>query len=222
MLLGITSVLIGYLFGSIPIAYTIAKLRKGVDIREVGVRNMGAGNVIREIGLWEGAVVSVVDIAKGSVAVLVARALAVDHPWVLGAGFAAVLGHNFPVYIGFRGGRGAATVIGVFLALAPLTTLYALLPIGVVLAVTRNIFASIFIVCPLLPVLLWLLEGSLVLVIYSVVTILFVILRSLHRFYELKTLRFRLLSRCSPDFEEESRRDSPPASSAVETDDSVK
>jgi glycerol-3-phosphate acyltransferase PlsY len=218
MILGFTSVLIGYLLGSFPVAYIIAKLRKGVDIREVGVRNMGAGNVIREIGLWEGAVVSIVDIAKGSAAILVARALAVDQLWVLGAGFAAILGHNFPVYIGFRGGRGAATLIGVFLALAPLTTLYALLPIGVVLAITRNIFASIFLVCPLLPILLWFLEGSLLLVIYSVVLMLFVIFRSLHRFYELKNIRFRLMSwfavkdRQKPDY------GSLPSSSDIETD----
>jgi glycerol-3-phosphate acyltransferase PlsY len=218
MILGFTSLLIGYLFGSIPMAYIIAKLRKGVDIREIGVCNMGAGNVIREIGLWEGAVVSIVDIAKGSAAILVARALAVDQPWVLGAGFAAILGHNYPVYIGFRGGRGAATLIGVFLALAPLTTFYALLPIGIVLAITRNIFASIFIACPVLPVLLWFLEGSLVLVIYSIVVMLFVILRSLHRFYELKTLRFRLLSWFTDKDKRKADSPSLPSSSDIEAD----
>jgi glycerol-3-phosphate acyltransferase PlsY len=221
MVLGFTSVLIGYLLGSIPVAYIITKLRKGVDIREIGVCNMGAGNVIREVGLWEGAVVSIFDIAKGSAAILIARAFAVDQPWVLGAGFAAILGHNFPVYIGFRGGRGAATLIGVFLALAPLTTFYALLPIGIVLAITRNIFASIFIACPALPILLWFLEGSLMLVIYSIVVMLFVILRSLHRFYELKTLRFRLLSWFTDKKGQKSEHDSLPSSSTIRTDNRI-
>jgi len=83
MLLGFASIIIGYLLGSFPAAYIIAKQRKGIDIREVGVRNMGSGNVKREVGLWEGFVVLIADVAKGAGAILVAQALGVPQPWVL-------------------------------------------------------------------------------------------------------------------------------------------
>ena len=75
ILLGIAAVAIGYLLGGFPTAYIVARLRKGIDIREVGVRNMGAGNIIREIGKMEGAVVSIVDIGKGTAVIYIAQAL---------------------------------------------------------------------------------------------------------------------------------------------------
>lgn len=115
MLLELIAILIGYLLGSIPTAYIIAKLRKGIDIREVDVGNVGAASTFRQIGLWEGAVVFLVDAAKGAAAILVAQALGVYQPWFLVAGFAAILGHSFPFSIGFRGGQGVSTIMGIFL-----------------------------------------------------------------------------------------------------------
>ncbi len=110
MLLGLGAISIGYLLGSIPSAYIMARLRKGIDIRQFGVGNMGAANVIRNVGVWEGIVVGLVDIAKGAAAILIARALNVSQPWLLGTGFSALLGHNFPVFVGFRDGKGSATI----------------------------------------------------------------------------------------------------------------
>ena len=100
MLLGFTVIVVGYFLGSIPSAYIMARLRKGIDIRNCGVGNVGAVNVYRHVGVWEGLVVAFADIAKGAAAVLIAQALGVTQLWVLGAGFAALLGHNYPIFIG--------------------------------------------------------------------------------------------------------------------------
>lgn len=178
MLLEIASILVGYMLGSIPAAFIVAKLRKGIDIREVGRGNMGAVNVMREVGMWEGALVAVVDVGKGAAAIIFGQALGVSQPWLLGAGGAAVLGHSFPVYIGFRGGQGVATVIGVVLVLSPVVTGIACGIIGVALLLTRHIFASIVIAAPFFPLIMWLVERSPTLVLFALAIVLFIGFRS--------------------------------------------
>ncbi len=192
MLLGLIAVSIGYLLGSIPAAYAMAKLRKGIDIREVGAGNMGAGNVIREIGLIEGLVVGGVDIGKGAATILIAQALGVSQLWVLAAGFAAILGHIFPVYIGFRGGQGVSTAIGIFAVLSPPSTLIVLLPLGALMATTRQIFASTLIIGPLLPLVIWLVDGERILIAYALFIVLFLLYRSRRRFREVRQFTGRI------------------------------
>ena len=188
-MVNVAAPVIGYLLGSIPAAYIMAKWRKGIDIREVGVGNMGAGNVIREVGLVEGAVVAVVDIGKGAAAIAVAQfLLGVSQAWVLGAGLAAIMGHSFPIYIGFRGGQGVATVIGIFSVLAPLATLITLLPLGAVLLISRNIFASTLVMGPLLPLVVWLVEGSTTLTLYALGIVGLLVFRSRHRLREARAV----------------------------------
>lgn len=189
MLLNVAAPVIGYLMGSIPSAYIMAKWRKGIDIREVGVGNMGAGNVIREVGLLEGGIVAVVDIGKGAAAIAMAEyLLGVSQVWVLGAGLAAIIGHSFPIYIGFRGGQGVATVIGIFSVLAPLATLITLLPLGAVLFISRRIFASVLVMGPLLPLVLWLVEGSTTLTLYALGIVGILVFRSRHRLGEARAV----------------------------------
>ena len=171
MLQGLAAIVIGYLLGSFPTAYIVAKLSKGIDIRDVDVRNMGAGAVIRQVGRRAGAAVAITDIAKGSASVLVARALGVSEPWVLGAAFAAVVGHNLPVYVGFRGGQGAATLIGAFLMLSPLATAVCFAIMAIALYVTRQIFSILIIASPFLPLFIWLFGGSLMTIIFSLVVV---------------------------------------------------
>ena len=188
-MVNVAAPVIGYLLGSIPAAYIMAKWRKGIDIREVGVGNMGAGNVIREVGLVEGAVVAVVDIGKGAAAIAVAQSLlGVSQVWVMGAGLAAIMGHSFPIYIGFRGGQGVATVIGIFSVLAPLATLITLLPLGAVLLISRNIFASTLVMGPLLPLVVWLVEGSTTLTLYALGIVGLLVFRSRHRLREARAV----------------------------------
>ncbi len=188
MILGLAAILIGYLLGSIPSAYIITKLRKGVDIRDIDAGNVGAGSVFRQVGMWEGAVVSIADIAKGAAAILIAQALEVSQPWVLGAGFASILGHSFPIYIGFRGGQGVATVMGVFFALVPLAMVITLAPMGILLLFTHHIFSMVCYSAPFLPFFIWLFDGSLTLIIYSLAIIAFILFRNRHK---LRNVRVR-------------------------------
>jgi glycerol-3-phosphate acyltransferase PlsY len=179
MLLGILSIIIGYLLGSIPTAYIVSRIRKGIDIRNIGSRNMGGANVMREIGAREGVFVGLIDVAKGAGAILIAQALNISELWVFGAGFTALVGHNFPVFARFRGGRGSATIIGIFLALAPEAMLITLAVVAIPFFTTRKFGAAILIGFALLPVFLWLLEGSLALVRYALVIDVFMLIRNL-------------------------------------------
>jgi glycerol-3-phosphate acyltransferase PlsY len=188
MSLGILSIIIGYLLGSIPTAYIVARLRKGIDIRNVGSGNMGGANVMREIGTHEGIFVGLIDIAKGAVAILIAQALNISELWVFGAGFAALVGHNFPVFAGFRGGKGSATVIGIFLVLAPKAMLVMLVVVVIPFFTTRKFSAAILIGIALvvvgfvlLPLFIWLFEGSLMLVRYVLAIGIFMLVRNLSR-----------------------------------------
>lgn len=184
MLLGPVSIVIGYLLGSIPTAYIMSKVRKGIDIREVDTRNMGAGSTFRQIGIWEGFVVFAVDAGKGAGAVLIAQALGVSQPFVLAAGFAAILGHSYPFAIGFRGGQGVSTIMGIFFVLAPEVMLIMLGLLGLALLLTRHIFSMTCIAAPFLPLLIWLFDKSVMLLCYSLVIIAFVLFRNLHRLKE--------------------------------------
>jgi glycerol-3-phosphate acyltransferase PlsY len=179
MLPGILSIIIGYLLGSIPTAYIVSRLRKGIDIRNVGSGNMGSANVMRQIGIHEGIFVGLIDIAKGAGAILIARALNVSEPWVLGTGFAALVGHNFPVFAGFRGGRGSATIIGIFLVLAPKSILVTLVVVAIPFFTSRKFTGAIIIGFALLPLFGWLFEGSLALVRYALAVDLFMLVRNL-------------------------------------------
>jgi len=186
MLPGILSIIIGYLLGSIPTAYIVVRKRKGIDIRNVGSRNMGAANVVREIGIYEGVFVMLIDIAKGAGAILIAQALGISELWVFGAGFAALVGHNFPVFAGFRGGKGSATVIGIFLVLAPLSMLVTFVIVAIPFFATRKFSAAILIgialvvvAFVLLPLFIWLFEDSLMLVRYVLPIGIFMLVRNL-------------------------------------------
>ena len=102
-----------YLLGSIPTAYIIGKFRKGTDIRKVGSKNMGAMNVIYNVGFWWGALVLAIDIGKGVIAMLIAKHLKIPELAYYATGVVVILGHNFPVFLKFRGGKGGATAVGV-------------------------------------------------------------------------------------------------------------
>lgn len=131
------AVVAAYLLGSIPFAY-LAGLTRGVDIRTVGSRNVGATNVFRTLGRRIGVAVMVLDIAKGAVAVVVAEAIT-DSPWPVIAAGAAILGHVFPVWLRFRGGKGVAVAGGAVLALAPVPALITVAIWFVLVALTRYV-----------------------------------------------------------------------------------
>jgi len=107
---------IGYLLGSIPTAYIAGHILKGDDIRRMGDENVGAANAFRELSRKAGVTIGIIDAGKGALAVLIAQSANMSQIAVMFTGVAAVIGHNWPVFIGFRGGRGASTTIGVLLA----------------------------------------------------------------------------------------------------------
>ncbi len=179
MPLGVFCVVVGYLLGSIPTAYIVSRLRKGIDIRTIGSGNMGGANVMREIGTREGILVGLSDLAKGAGAILIAQALNVSELWVFGAGFGAVVGHNFPVFASFRGGRGSATIMGIFLVLAPTAALVTLAVVAIPFFATRKFVGATIIGFALLPLFAWLLEGSLSVVRYALAIDLFMLIRNL-------------------------------------------
>jgi len=151
------AIIIGYLIGSLPSAYIAGRLLKGADIRELGDGNMGTANAWRELGARAGIAVVISDIGKGAAAMLIATALGVPLPVLLLTGLAAVAGHNWPIFLGFRGGRGAATTIGVLVSLMPQAMAPPLAIAAVPLIITRNvILAGSFLFIPL-PLFAWLL-----------------------------------------------------------------
>lgn len=128
-------VAIGFGLGSIPFGVLVAK-RLGVDIKQHGSGNIGATNVTRVLGVVPGAIVLVLDAAKGALAVWIATRH--GEPWGIAAvGFAAVLGHCFSPWLGGRGGKGVATALGVFVVLSPPLAAIAVLVFAVVLVATR-------------------------------------------------------------------------------------
>jgi glycerol-3-phosphate acyltransferase PlsY len=134
---------------------------------------------MREIGAREGVLVGLIDVAKGAGAILIAQALAIPELWVFGAGFAALVGHNFPVFARFRGGRGAATIFGIFFVLAPEAMLITLVMVAIPFFTTRKFGAALLIGFALLPLFIWLLESSLTLVRYVLVIDAFMLIRNL-------------------------------------------
>jgi glycerol-3-phosphate acyltransferase PlsY len=127
MPLEIGSVIIAYLVGSIPVGLLISKYIEGVDPRQTGSKNIGATNVMRVVGKKAAALTLIGDLLKGLLPVAAARLLGIPEEGLLLVGLAAILGHIFPVYLKFKGGKGVATSFGVFLVLAPPIAFVALL-----------------------------------------------------------------------------------------------
>ncbi len=150
-----------YLLGSIPFGYLIVRAQAGSDVRETGSGGTGATNVSRLAGKRAGIMTLVLDAAKGALAVYLAcRFLASESEvnyWVAAAAIVAVIGHIFPMWLGFRGGKGVATGVGVFLALSPLALAGAALIFLVVVLTTRYVSLGSITATVAFPVCVWLL-----------------------------------------------------------------
>jgi glycerol-3-phosphate acyltransferase PlsY len=140
MKLWILSLSVAYLFGSIPFGYLLVWVFRKEDVRRQGSGNIGATNVARFGGKWLGLATLVLDLGKGYAAVAFAQQLAPGmYDLAAAAAIAAVLGHVFPVWLGFRGGKGVATALGILLALSPLSALGVTLVFLVVFLLTRYV-----------------------------------------------------------------------------------
>jgi acyl phosphate:glycerol-3-phosphate acyltransferase len=160
-------IIISYLLGSIPSAYLAGKMVKGIDIRKVGDGNSGAANVFREVGPTAGLVVMVADILKGSAAIWISQPFS-SQPTVFLCGLAAVVGHIWPVFTGFKGGRGEATASGVLVVLLPQPMLILLAIAIVPMIITRNTMLLAAILFAPLWLVAWLMGASGALIGYSI------------------------------------------------------
>ena len=148
-----------YLLGSIPFGVVIARGAADVDLRRVGSGNIGATNVLRAVGKGAAALTLVGDIGKGALAVGLARWAGAGGAVVAAAALAAVLGHLFPVWAGFRGGKGVATTLGVVLGAMPSVGGLLLVVWLAVAAVTRYSSLAALAATAALPLLVWLVDG---------------------------------------------------------------
>ncbi len=132
-------VCIAYLLGAVPFALLLVRWATGVDVRRVGSGNPGTANVWRNTGPGLGLAVLILDCAKGAAAVMIARAAGLDRNGQALAGLAAIAGHIWPVWLGFRGGKGVAAAAGAFAVIAPWATGVATLVFAVCLGLTRYV-----------------------------------------------------------------------------------
>jgi glycerol-3-phosphate acyltransferase PlsY len=148
------AILTGYAVGSLPIGYLVAQSARGVDLRRVGSGNVGAANVYRTGGLSIAIAVMLADAAKGAGAVLLGGGVN-----GVAAGVAAVVGHIYPVWLGFRGGKGVATASGVFSVVSPVPAAIAAAVFTIVVGRTRFVSLGSIVATVLLPIVEWLTPG---------------------------------------------------------------
>ncbi|MGA2987843.1 MAG: glycerol-3-phosphate 1-O-acyltransferase PlsY [Terriglobia bacterium] len=146
--------LLAYLLGSIPFGYLIVRWQKGIDVRNTGSGGTGATNVMRNLGIVGFVGTFLLDVGKGILAVLLASRLTSGDPrWIALSSVAAILGHCFPIWLRFRGGKGVATGVGVFLALAPVQVALALVIFAIIVAIWRYISLGSIVATAAFPLL---------------------------------------------------------------------
>jgi glycerol-3-phosphate acyltransferase PlsY len=169
---------ISYLIGSISFSYLIAKKIAGIDIRSHGSGNAGATNTLRVLGKGPAIAVLVLDALKGLAAMGITHLLTNGDPTAYAlSGLFAIVGHNWPVFFGFRGGKGIATTLGVALGFSPLAFLITVIITVLVIAVTRYVSLGSLVFVTLLPVCLFLLSKDMAFVWVSVALAVFAYVR---------------------------------------------
>lgn len=158
MILPTLMILLAYLLGSIPFGYLIVRLAEGKDIRTRGSGNIGATNVLRSGKKWQGILTLLLDAGKGYLAVFITqRVLGPEaYEWHTAVAFAAVFGHIFPVFLGFKGGKGVATGCGAYLAITPSGVLTTLVLFVLVVLVSRYVSLGSILATGLFPLWSWL------------------------------------------------------------------
>jgi glycerol-3-phosphate acyltransferase PlsY len=163
-------IMLGYAIGSIPFAFLLARRLAGIDIRYAGSGNIGAANVLRTAGTRSGVLVAVLDILKGAVAVFLAERAGLGPAARSGVAVAAVVGHLYPAWLGFRGGKGVATACGVFVVLAPAATGIACLVFLAVVWATRYVSLGSITATLAVPPLAYLLKAPAPVVVAAFIT----------------------------------------------------
>jgi glycerol-3-phosphate acyltransferase PlsY len=148
-----------YLIGGIPFGYLLVRLKTGQDVRAMGSGNIGATNVLRTTGRAFGVLTLLLDIAKGYLAVwLMQRATQGDIAWMSAAAFAVLMGHGFPIFLKFQGGKAVASFVGAYLCLAPAPLLSCIALFVLIVAVSKYISLGSIVAAGLFPLAVWLIR----------------------------------------------------------------
>lgn len=158
-----------YVLGAIPFGVIVGKTMRGIDIRDYGSGNIGASNVLRTLGVGPALAVFFFDTAKGLAAVVLCRWLGMNEYWIVVGGILGILGHSFSVFLKFRGGRAAATSLGVMVGLAPAIAGVAFVIWAVLVGVTRYISLGSIVAALSVPVMVFLWKAQQVPLPYQVV-----------------------------------------------------
>lgn len=169
--------LLGYLIGSIPNGLLIGKWFCNVDIRQFGSKNIGATNAFRVLGPWPALGVFITDALKGVAGVWLGQEFIGTPAGMLVGGIAAMAGHNWSVFLGFKGGRGVATGLGIIAVLMPKITLIVFLVWCLIVYFTRYVSLASIVGATLLPLLVWLMAEQVEYLYFSLLAGLFVIVR---------------------------------------------
>jgi acyl phosphate:glycerol-3-phosphate acyltransferase len=187
-LYSVIAIVAGYLLGSISFSYIIARLIKGIDIRKHGSGNAGATNTLRVLGKGPAIAVLLLDVLKAIIAVWIGKWVAPDVIWVsVLCGLAAIAGHNWPIFFGFRGGKGIATTIGVMVSLCFMPALFAGIIAILTIVATRYVSLGSLIFAALLPFFIFAMGRPIEFVIGSIIIGVFAFVR--HRSNIVKIVR---------------------------------
>lgn len=186
----LVSIILGYLLGSIPFSFLIAKFLKGIDLRCEGTRNVGATNVAILVGKRAGFFALILDMCKGVLSVILAQKLfGLERFFSCLVGFSAVLGHNWPIFLKFRGGKGVATGMGVIASVFPKEAPLLFVLLVIFYFIFRSPIFSLVIVSLFVPLIAFIFKEPLNLINLSIAIIVFIHIRG---FEETKT-RYREL-----------------------------
>ena len=183
-----------YFLGSIPFGYLIAKIWN-IDVRRRGSGNIGATNVFRTVGTIPGLIVFILDLLKGTLAIYLSQQIITDPRWIILTGLAVILGHMFPIFLKFKGGRGAATGLGVLLGIAPDVFLGAIIIALLLVAITRYVSITSMLTSVLVPVALFMMERPYPYILFTASISALIILRHIPNIK-------RLINKTEPKFGE--------------------
>lgn len=167
----------GYLLGAIPNGLLIGKHMYNIDLRDYGSKNIGATNAFRTLGYKAALLVFLTDTGKGIVAVYTAMMLTTSPTILLSVGIAAMVGHNWPVFLNFKGGRGVATGLGIITVVIPKITILVFLAWCLIVYFTRYVSLASIVGAALVPFLVWLLNEKVEYLYFGYIAATFVIVR---------------------------------------------
>lgn len=171
------TVVLSYVIGSIPNGLLIGKWMKGIDIRQFGSKNIGATNAFRVLGPWPAFCVFTTDLAKGVAGVFIGSFLVGTPLAMIAGGIAAIAGHNWSMFLKFKGGRGVATGLGVIAVIAPKVTIIVFIVWALIVYFTRYVSLGSIVAAALVPLLMWVFGEQQEFLYFGIVAAVFVILR---------------------------------------------